>query len=157
MKKQGWPHERHLGAVLRTPWSDVTVAEIITTYVKSQRTFLGIRGAIIDHASWDWPSPETLLWVVKEECGLALWQPWIHDAHVPPAGLDKEIEAIIGHHEHLDETFVAIKWIGRDCPSWEIEASLENSMKLTTYWASLTEGGSSIPAAPWAAATPYNQ
>jgi hypothetical protein len=135
MKNQ--PDQHRLDTVIHTLWSDVAVAEVLLTFVSSHWTFLGIKANILDHASWDWPSPESLLWVVKDGRGLKLWQPWIHAAHTLTRIHEREIEAVIGHHEHMDELYVAVKWVGHDCPTWEIESSHSHSQKLTEYWASI--------------------
>ena len=132
-------HKRHLGTVVHTPWSDVAVAEVLLTFVSSRWTFHGVKGAILDRGSWDWPSPESLLWAVEDGRGLKFWPPWVHAADSLREH-EREIEAVIGHHEHLGEVYVAVKWAGRECPTWEIEYSLDHSQKLLTYWTSMLQG-----------------
>ncbi|KAM3518601.1 hypothetical protein MY4038_010057 [Beauveria bassiana] len=73
---------------------------------------------------WDWPEIVSLPWIVEQENGddLKLAPEWERPSRGIDNRLPRDVELVIGDHQSAaGNTYLAVKWWGYDCPTWELE------------------------------------
>ncbi|KAJ3497419.1 hypothetical protein NLG97_g1924 [Lecanicillium saksenae] len=112
------------GRFIKTPWSDqVVVLDVLYSVKASQSVFHGVRAMNTD-LRWDWPDVVHFLWVLEQDNDddLKLAPEWQQPPRIINGELPCDIEFVIGDYQSAaGNTYLAVKWRGYDCPTWELE------------------------------------
>lgn len=122
---------------VRTAWSSkVAILEVLYTYRTLYQTFLGVRTETLDPTS----DQNGLLWVCKDTQGYQVWQECHQRPYIIEGESDYDVKEILGHYESPNgSVYYAVKWIGYECPTWELEDDLWGCRLITTYCLSLPQ------------------
>ncbi|KEY63885.1 hypothetical protein S40285_08976 [Stachybotrys chlorohalonatus IBT 40285] len=131
------PDRSHRGSLVHTAWSsNVSILQVLYSIKTSDLTFHGVTVEGFDDSG-------DLLWVLEDHLGLRIWQecrqrPFISDGDL--GELENEIEEIVGHYEApTGSIYYAVKWVGYECPTWELEDDLGGGRQITDYCMHLLE------------------
>jgi hypothetical protein len=142
------PHDFHRGRHIETAWSStVAVVEVLLSLRVSHWTFLGVRAETTD-MHWDWTGEESLLWVFDDDGCLKVCQGLQSQPHIlaTEAEADYGIESIIGRYLSASgHMYLAVKWRGFQCPTWEEEETLLGSYDEPNLTAMLQSCAESVP------------
>lgn len=118
----------HRGRYVRTAWSSqVNIVEVLLSVRVSHWVFHGVRAETTD-TLLDWPTVESLLWVFEDGGDFKVYQDIQYfPPQVDDGDLDRQIEAILGHYQLAGDTYIAVKWQGHYCPTWELEEDIPYS------------------------------
>ena len=97
--------------------------DVLYSFKVSRSVFHGVR-AINTDLQWDWPDLVNLLWIVEQDNNddLKLAPEWEQPSRSVDNEFPREIELVIGEHQTAaGNTYLAVKWQGYDCPTWELE------------------------------------
>ncbi|KAH6653373.1 hypothetical protein BKA67DRAFT_519113 [Truncatella angustata] len=128
------------GAPIETTWSShVTISHIICTVYASPFTFYGVLARNPDRILDQGQTNDELLWVYDNGARVSVWQETCQRPVATGDMMDYEMEDIVGHHEYENgRLFYAVKWTGRDCPTWEPEEDLvAHNALLLCYWTTM--------------------
>ncbi|KAK3933477.1 hypothetical protein QBC46DRAFT_368726 [Diplogelasinospora grovesii] len=130
------PKVAYLGCPVRTGWSShVVVVQVLYTLWKPELIFHGVRVENLDGDFRNWPYTEGLLWVLEDGQELRIWQECRQRPRIIDGEADCEIEEIVGHYQaQSGPVYYAIKWVGYECPTWELEDDLHGYSQLLTQY-----------------------
>lgn len=125
--------EVYRGDSIKARWSShIIITGILLTLRTARWTFYGVITENRDPYPWDWPDLDGLLWVFHNGEHVKAWE----EAHQRPRVSDGELEGILEDILGFWETakgsvYCAVKWVGYECPTWELEQDLQQCSNLS--------------------------